>query len=466
MNTESPLEVIFNESCKPNLTEDESVAIRSYWECDSELKFKFRVDDIRNSLGQKPSDFLKFIRSSSSCFHTEIECLTCHARLQLHSRADVIKSHLQRNADYACDTCTEEKEQVLRERVNNLLLDRMCENASQWIELYSLGAADLISVYCLAKYHRDRNIPESSSITSINNMHPYGLYSIQSESLKLIERLEKQGNILCFNDYASPVFSITDDRVNIDFQSATFMVNWPNSVISCDVQTQQLADYLRLPSFIDDNYTAIKDLAKNVELSECLAYLDYCINSAFMQSYHCNNITRELKACLEIYSAREVFKIIWVATKQAEKEMSYKWSGCDNKEAFDSIPRNLKFYFEKSMKEPNYIELYSRPLILPRSLLSKALFEDILEDEEFFRQEKVISEVFTAGYKLGPRDKEIQYITASGETSINIDKATTFMSTDDAEQAAFERIDDAPGASKKCPVICDSQGQQMTIWVL
>jgi len=96
MSTESPLEVFFNESNKFNLTEDESVAIRSYWECDSVLKFKYRIDHIRNSHGQKTSDFLKFIRSSSSCFHTGIECLTCIEAL--NELADEYSSDVQQAA--------------------------------------------------------------------------------------------------------------------------------------------------------------------------------------------------------------------------------------------------------------------------------------------------------------------------------------------------------------------------------
>lgn len=446
-----------------SISESELNAIHLYWKCDTNFNFQFSASEISKSLSKSSAKFLDFLNENSRCSRTDVCCKECGAELEVASRADLIRSMKKGMQNLTCEQCLLILEEKRLNEADDFLLERMIDRQKQKVELYNMQASDLVSAYAVAKYHYHNPDEQNGIISSIDSLLPYGLYANQSMSRGAIERLEAMGFLHPYLRRDSQSFTIKDLKLNIDFNYASFFLLWPNSNQTDVVALKQLEDYIRMPSFIKSNHSALQYLAFEIELHECLEYLKYCLNNPALTYYKSSNLLEVLSTCLEKYAVTQVFKFIWVAVKQSSGRQVYQVSEQDRRKAFNLIPKEILKAYDRVQRDSTSAHHYDRPRELPRSLLSHALFEDILGNEFYFKNHEGEKIEFLAGYKTSARSKEIFFLTANDNFTFNSKKAKYFDTIDLAEEAAFKTKENAI-KEEWCPVVCDATGHQLTVW--
>lgn len=448
-----------------SLTEIEIEAILRYWECDHEFNFRYSAIEVSKSLGKSASKFLDFLNGSSICTREDRGCEECNSKFVVESRTDLIRSERKSLRQFICASCVSKHEESRLKEADDLLLERMIERQSEKVELYNMESSDLIFFYAVAKYHYQSSSEYQGVVNSIEAVLPNSLYANKEMSKSVLERLEGIGLLHCYLRPDSQSYEVQHSILTIDFNHVSFFKMWPNTNLSDCVALKQLEDYLRTPSFVIDNHTELKYLALEIELSECIEYLKYCINNSSLKYYQSTELSSAISSCLEIYDVRQVFKFIWVAVKQADQRQVYKVDERDHKRAFNIISEEITSCFDRAQSDCSYADYYGRPRDLPRSLLGRALFEDILEDELYFKNPEVESSGFLAGYKSGARSEEIFFLTENSKITFNTQEALFHSTIELAEEAAFNTKKIAKEKEDWCPVVCDSTGHQLTVWV-
>src|SRR5690606_32799240 len=133
-------------------------------------------------------------------------------------------------------------------------------------------------------------------------------------------------------------------------------------------------------NYIDKAYDDVVELCKEVNLHECIGYLQHTLYEHQLNFNPGKKTILVLSKALEQYSVAQVYNLIWAAVNNAAAY--FMRSHVSKKQAANSVVGNIERRIEKSEANNWELKSFRRLFDLPQSQISRVLFNLLLHTDD------------------------------------------------------------------------------------
>lgn len=356
------------------LTDDEQIAevCRDYWQLNDQGKFEYKVKAIAKRHGLDQYKLPQIVREASFISISEIACPRCGKEYRFCSRCQLAGK--LRFIKQICSQCQAEKEQTIADRKNALLGQIRKASENKKPDLSTLGLKIKLFLLAAAQGLGDENL---ESIHPLIDSPQCSLSPEHNYDCRILKELFDQHIILPSLGNSPDIIVLNSDNgVRIVLAQCVFNPTYTRDELIILIE--------KLCEDTARDWTIVKgeflNLCREIQLSECLAFLRRTIESHRLYFSPGTKTTLTLDKCLDHYSVSQVYNFIWRAGKDAAAY--YMRSPASKRRAANSVVGNIARSYERSRANDWEVKSFRRNYNLPQSTLSRIVFNTMLSTDD------------------------------------------------------------------------------------
>ncbi|WP_419421660.1 hypothetical protein [Moraxella sp. TY6] len=353
-----------------------------YWLLDGNHKFVYKIGELADNFQMKAYEISKVVKEHSVLQSTNILCRTCQTPFLFHTRTDLQQKNIH---DWQCTECRQVEQESERQQQFKLeqqisqekiaMLDENYEQAIQHpFDVEKLSIKEMIYLLALLRFSADENLQFIHSIDEIQSavkhlsIKPKGIVTyLYKHNIIVISPASDLKNIIVEGDN----FKYYPLKVEWLLTNHQIMPMW--DTISC------LEKRLKDKGFIKENLENLIEMSLEIALQECISYLEYQVDVYNLHFQVGDKTVRILKDELTRHPVSQVYSFILKAVKNAI--LYYSKGLVSKKQAANIIPNNIQKAAEDD-RANGWHTRYNRIKDIPQSILSKTLYDSVLQQDD------------------------------------------------------------------------------------
>lgn len=351
------------------LTDDQQHArvCYDYWLQNEQGEYKFKIKEVAESHGIAANFVSKLVDKSAYAWVSNIICTRCKKPHIFTTRAQYQKRGSLRKQ--VCLDCHEKERKAVEAKRKSLIenFNRDVKNSD-----LDLGNSDITTQIYLISVLQAMSNGRSSIIQPLKTLPACTLSPTHNCDIKTIKHLIDKKTLLLGHENNLEVIALNGDEINLDYEKCTFDTAFERKVIDACISNfnndKVKRNLKQSQGFID--------LCKEIQLHECLAFLDLAMTEHRFYFSADERTRLILSDCLEKFSPAQTYNIIWRSVKDAAAY--YMRSAIAKKHAANIAISSISRIYARAYTEDWNIKPFHRNHSLPQSTLSKISFNIIL----------------------------------------------------------------------------------------
>lgn len=359
-----------------NKDSTETELCKLYWDINNKGEFVRSVKSITEEYGISSSELLKTVNSNCDAQSTSKSCYLCELPYIYKNRKDYIANSHDTDG-FMCRDC-EDFESSRENDEKRHILNQIIDEYQNSCNIKSLSARQAVFLYALIRHSGNEELTGLDTFVS-NNPEPFSPNTDFDN--KILNELRRERLILI--DPSSDLDHITleeNGSLNFYLNRVKWHIPISDSYSSLSQFTSHLHDHISSMTYVENEYSELFQLCQDLNLEECLDYLQYTLNQHQFSFKPGEKTIRILENILEKYSVSQVYNFIWAAAKNAASY--YMRENIPKKQAANSAITNLEKRFEQAQANGWDIKSFRRRYDIPQSQVSRVLFNILLQTDD------------------------------------------------------------------------------------
>lgn len=362
----------------------------AYWAIDNAGQFVNRTVVIVAKLFSVSSyEVTKIVSRNCVARSTDIVCKSCGAGQKFNSRTD-FTSRTRLNG-YICLPCIERHEAEVVAQKRAKLSEKLVARLGQVIDVSKLSVRKAVFLAALLRFAAAEDCFHISpySTNRAEKLSPY--FSFDS---MIISELYDAGIIAIDPQTNVNDIQFNDGDLTINIENIAWLLCSSDPVSVVKALELRLANF----DFLQNSREECRQLANELALVECLAFLEYSLSHHRLRYSFGEKTVLVLSKGIECFSVAEMYNLIW---KSAIDSAAYsQTSGITKDRAAKSVLGNIEKRIERFLAHNWTVFAYRRKPNNQQSVISRVLFNSVLHTDDGGFSSKISSlfENFDAVY--------------------------------------------------------------------